>query len=169
MNLKSLCNDLAGGAALFRSLVQGVSQEEACIRPSPDSWSILEVICHLYDEEREDFRARIDFILKGAHGAIPPIDPQGWVFARNYNQRSLEEMMDAFLKERSRSLEWLRSLENPDWTLGYQAPFGFIRAGDIAASWAAHDYLHARQLVELRYQRVLTLAAPYNVRYAGEW
>ncbi len=37
------------------------------------------------------------------------------------------------------------------------------------AAWVAHDTLHFRQIVELRYGRVLRLAEPYGVLYAGEW
>ena len=48
------------------------------------------------------------------------------------------------------------------------APHG-LKAGDMLSSWVAHDHLHTRQLVELRRQRVLQLAQPYDVHYAGDW
>jgi hypothetical protein len=51
----------------------------------------------------------------------------------------------------------------------YQASFGPISAGDLAASWAAHDLLHIRQLVELRRARLLALTAPHRTEYAGDW
>jgi hypothetical protein len=34
----------------IRLLVEGVSPEQAHLNPDPESWSILEVINHLYDE-----------------------------------------------------------------------------------------------------------------------
>jgi hypothetical protein len=93
----------------------------------------------------------------------------GWVTERHYNERDLEEMLASFLVERRKSLVWLNSLEAPNWQAVYPAPFGEIRAGDMLASWAAHDNLHTRQLVELRRTRLVHLTAPYDVRYAGEW
>ncbi len=37
------------------------------------------------------------------------------------------------------------------------------------SAWVDHDNLHIRQLVELRQARIVRLAEPYDVSYAGEW
>lgn len=169
MNATLLISELAAGEQIIRSLVAGITQEQAQRRPAPDSWSILEVVCHLYDEEREDFRQRLDYTLHKPGEAWPPIDPGGWVTSRAYNTRRLDEALSGFLVERQRSLDWLRSLQSPDWETGHETPFGIMKAGDILASWVAHDNLHTRQLVELRRSRLLLLVQPYDVRYAGDW
>ncbi|MRR09981.1 DinB family protein, partial [bacterium] len=98
-----------------------------------------------------------------------PIDPQAWVTGRGYNQREPAASLADFLSERSRSLDWLRSLTNPDWNQGRQAPWGLLRAGDMLASWAAHDLLHTRQLVELHWAYGLLQNTPFDARYAGDW
>jgi hypothetical protein len=36
-------------------------------------------------------------------------------------------------------------------------------------AWLAHDLLHMRQIVELRYAYHQWQAQPYRVDYAGEW
>jgi hypothetical protein len=169
MQFENLYQELSHGAEIIQSLVAGIHPEEARTRPSPDSWSVLEVVCHLYDEEREDFRQRLDIILHRPEEKWPPIDPVGWVTARSYNQRELAEMLNNFAAERRKSLVWLGSLDTPDWEAVYPASFGPIKAGDMLASWVAHDNLHTRQLVELRRSRILTITDPYTVRYAGEW
>ncbi len=169
MQSEILYQHLAHGAEVIHALIMGVTQTEACIRPEPKSWSILEVVCHLLDEEREDFRQRLDIILHRPADKWPPIDPTGWVTARQYNERSLSETLDSFLAEREKSLSWLRSLKTPDWEAEYTAPFGTVEAGDMLAAWTAHDILHTRQLVEIRYSRILSLAEPFDVRYAGDW
>ena len=160
---------LAHNAERIQLLVEGVSQEQAQWKPDTDSWSILEVVNHLYDEEREDFRVRLDYILHRPGEDPPPIDPSGWVTQRRYNQRSLTQSLADFLVERRDSLVWLDSLENPDWEAGYEAPWGTIRAGDMFAAWVAHDQLHMRQFIELQRAYLLQLAGAYDVRYAGEW
>ena len=169
MNLPFFISQLVENAARIEALVAGVSQGDAVWKPDPDNWSILEVVNHLYDEERLDFRVRLNIILNHPEKSWPPIDPQGWVTERNYNKREIGASIAAFRKERDASLEWLHSLKNPDWDKAYQAPFGVIRAGDMFVAWVTHDHLHMRQLVEL--QRALTEreAAPYQLRYAGEW
>ena len=47
--------------------------------------------------------------------------------------------------------------------------FGGLSAGDLLASWVAHDFLHLRQLARLQFQYASLLAEPYSTRYAGEW
>lgn len=153
----------------IRSLLQGVPTEQARWKPDPDSWSILEVVNHLLDEEREDFRVRLDIILHEPDRKMPPIDPEGWVMERRYNDRNLDESLKKFLSERQASLGWLEKIGEPDWQASYQMPFGPIRAGDMFASWVAHDLLHLRQLVELHRAYMLELVAPFEVGYAGPW
>ena len=169
MQAESLFLELASGAESIHQLLTGISPDDARCKPSADSWSMLEVVCHLYDEEREDFRQRLDIILHRPGDACPPIDPAGWVSARRYNERDMPEMLELFLSERRQSLEWLRGLTSPRWEAEYTTRFGVMKAGDMLSSWVAHDHLHMRQLVELRRQRVLRLTQPYDVRYAGEW
>ena len=169
MRLEILRRELARGAETIQGLVVGVSAAEARVRPEPTAWSILEVVAHLLDEEREDFRPRLDLVLHRPHETWAPIDPPAWVTARGYNDRELGATLSAFLAERERSLAWLAGLTAPDWSREYQASFGPITAGDLAASWAAHDLLHTRQLLELRRARLLALAAPHRTGYAGDW
>jgi hypothetical protein len=169
MQVESLYQELAHSAEIIRALTLGVSQEEARFKPTPESWSILEVVCHLYDEEREDFRQRLDLILHRPEEPWPPIDPEEWVTARGYNQRNLAEMLDSFLVERDTSLAWLKSLAAPDWEAEHTNQYGSMKAGEMFASWVAHDNLHCRQLVELRRARIVYLAEPFDVGYAGEW
>jgi hypothetical protein len=169
MDLNLFIAKMANQAQAVRSLVEGVPEAQARWKPDPGSWSILEVINHLYDEEREDFRAHLDACLHETQKPWSSIDPQGWVTQRRYNQRNPEESLNKFLGERQKSIAWLRNLSDPDWEATYMAPFGPIRAGDLFAAWVAHDLLHLRQLVELHYAYTNQAVEPYILRYAGEW
>jgi len=44
-----------------------------------------------------------------------------------------------------------------------------LSAGDLLASWLAHDFLHLRQLTGLHWEYVSLLAKPYSTDYAGMW
>jgi hypothetical protein len=169
MDFEQLKQLMAENAARIRLLVQGVSEQQARWKPDPESWSVLEVINHLYDEEREDFRVRLDIILHQPDQPWPPINPDGWVQERRYNERDLDKSLSNFLEERRASLEWLESLSAPDWEASYEASFGTMRAGDMFASWVTHDQLHLRQLVELHRAWLERLVEPYDLRYGGEW
>lgn len=169
MDLDYCIKQLAEDAQRVRALVDGVDETQARWKPDPDSWSILEVTCHLLDEERYDFRVRLDITLHKADETWPGIDPAGWVTERGYNNQDLVTSLQEYLEEREFSLAWLRGLEGADWEATYEAPWGLITAGDLLASWVAHDLLHLRQLVELHWYYNEEQAAPYSTRYAGEW
>jgi hypothetical protein len=139
-------------------------------KPTPDEWSIVEVINHLYDEEREDFRLRLDLTLHQPGQPWTGIDPEGWAVERKYNERELEASLKRFLEERQRSVAWLAGLSSPDWEAGHDHPqAGELSAGDLLASWLAHDFLHLRQLAQLHWQYIGLLAEPHTTRYAGAW
>ncbi len=64
MKFTEIYQELANSTEVIRALTANLSQEESQSKPTPETWSILEVVCHLYDEEREDFREHLDFILQ---------------------------------------------------------------------------------------------------------
>jgi hypothetical protein len=169
MEFETLYQELVHSTAMIRALVAGLTAAEARLKPNPESWSVLEVVCHLYDIEREDFRPRLVAILHRPAEEWAPIDPGSWIIGRGYNQRDLAETLAGFLAEREKSLAWLKSLSTPDWEAEHVDQFGSMKAGEMFTSWVAHDNLHLRQLVELRHARIVSLAAPFDVGYAGEW
>ena len=122
MDAGKLTRELELGVGMVTALLDGVSVAEARFKPTPETWSILEVLCHLYDEEREDFRQRLDILLHHPADPWPPIRPAEWVTERDYNSRDFEEMRRNWLEERQKSLDWLRGLENPDWEQSATAP-----------------------------------------------
>src|SRR5919109_1395132 len=129
MEFSTLYQELQNSTEMIRALLSGITQEEAQVKPHPESWSILEVICHLYDEEREDFREHVDFILHRQHEEWHQIDPQAWVTQRNYNEQDFVEMQRKFFAERRHSLEWLMEMSNADWDTVYTSQYGSTTAG----------------------------------------
>ncbi len=169
MQFEALYQELVHSTEMIRALLNGISQENARIKPDRESWSILEVICHLYDEEREDFREHLDFILHRQNENWHIIDPEGWVGKRAYNEQNIEEMKDKFFEERKISVTWLNEHNKMDLGIKYKSKWDNLAAGDMFAAWVAHDNLHIRQLVELRRLGIERIAKPYAIEYAGEW
>jgi hypothetical protein len=164
-----LRESLTRSGAALRAVATGVTPEEARWRPAAEDWSVLEVVNHLWDEEREDFRTRLDITLRAGDERWPGIHPSRWVLERKYNERDIAESLAGFLAERELSIKWLDSLQDADAARTYTESDRSMTAGDLMASWAAHDLLHLRQLTELRYAWLLDKAAPYGPGYAGEW
>jgi hypothetical protein len=169
MEYKLLYQELVNSTEMIRAFLAGIDKETARMKPSKATWSILEVTCHLYDEEREDFREHLDFILHRQHEEWHSIAPQAWVKLRKYNEQDFGKMKANFFRERAKSLTWLKGLKNADWNITYKSKVGSMRAGDMFASWVAHDNLHIRQLVELRRSFIERITKPYDIQYAGDW
>ncbi len=169
MEFNNFYQELQNNTEMIRALLSGVKQEAARLKPSAESWSILEVVCHLYDVEREDFREHLDFILYRQNEKWHEIDSDRLVTERRYNEQNFAEMREKFFVEREKSLAWLNGLQNPDWAKTYTTPYRTISAGEMFACWVAHDNLHIRQLVELRRLRLENITKPYKLEYAGDW
>ncbi|MCG3167096.1 MAG: hypothetical protein POELPBGB_02879 [Bacteroidia bacterium] len=169
MNQSFIIKKLEYNSQIFKSLFAGLNENEYLWKPQPDKWCLLEIACHLYDEEREDFRARLKHTLETPQEKLPSIDPVGWVISRKYMEQDFEKTVNALLSERTKSVNWLNSLENPSWNNAYHHhKFGAMSAGMFLANWLAHDYLHIRQILNLKYQ-YLKLNSNERMDYAGEW
>ena len=166
MDFNILYQELQNSTEMIRALLAGVTPQEARLKPSAESWSILEVVCHLYDEEREDFREHLDFILHRQDEAWHEMDPER---ENEYNEQNFAEMQEKFFVEREKSFAWLKGLQDPEWEKTYTTAYRTISAGEMFACWVAHDNLHIRQLVELRRMRLENITKPYNLEYAGDW
>jgi hypothetical protein len=169
MNLQTAHNQLEAQGQAILALLVGLSADDARWKPAQNSWSVLEVLSHLVDEEIHDFRAHLDHILHTPKQPWPEIDPIGWVTKRHYNEGNFEKTRIRFETEREKSLSWLLELDSPDWEATVIHSWGTLSAGDMLASWLAHDLLHLRQLVELRYLITAIASQPFQLDYAGKW
>jgi len=169
MKYATIIRELSRNKEVFKGLLSGLTEEEYSWRHQPEKWCLLEIVNHLYDEEREDFRTRTRCTLQTPGEQPPPIDPVAWVTEREYMQQDYAESLDKFLEERDRSVEWLQSLRSPNWDNSYQHPkLGTLTAKMFLSNWLAHDYLHIRQIIRLKHAYLKELTQE-SLTYAGEW
>jgi hypothetical protein len=169
MDHLKIANELLKNKDVFKELLNDLTKEEYLWKPQPDKWCLLEVVCHLYDEELEDFRARTKHVLENPTQPLPPTDPPGWVLERNYIQQNYTDTLNKFLKERDESVKWLQSLKSPKWNNEYQHPkMGPLKAKMFLVNWPAHDYLHIRQITKLKFDYLKNITGE-NLNYAGDW
>ena len=168
MNSINIFNTLNKNIEVFQALIQGIDNQQACWKSADNKWSVLEVVNHLYDEERDDFRLRLDLILHHPEKNWPTVDPETWAVERKYNQRNLMESLAEFISERKNSLAWLKNLSRPDWDKIYVHPkIGKLHAGDMLAAWLAHDYMHIRQIINLHLDYHNQEVQPFSIKYAA--
>ena len=112
---------------------------------------------------------RLELTLHRPGAPWPGIDPEATIRAGAHRSEPLESLLGAFLAERTSSLEWLATLDAPDWNARSTARGGALRAGDLLASWLRHDLLHLRQLLRLEKAWLEVQLPAYSGDYAGPW
>ncbi|HEV8439375.1 MAG TPA: DinB family protein [Methylomirabilota bacterium] len=165
--LREARRELARLPALLDAMVGDLEEAAARARPAAGEWSPIEILCHLRDEETEDFGARLRAVLEG-RSQFAPIDPEGWVEARRYREAELHPVLDDLRERRAASLALLESVV-PD-RLRAALPhrrLGELSGEDLLAAWVAHDRLHLRQLAGTLARLWATRWAPLKAEYAG--
>lgn len=164
-----LFDQLARHGNVFRAVFTGLTRDEVTWKPAPDKWCALEIICHLHDEEREDFRARLKHVLETPDAPMPKIDPVAWITERKYMEQDFTATLKNFLAERDKSLAWMRGLIEAPWKNAYMHPtVGPVSCELLLTNWVAHDLHHIRQFNNLRYE-YLRGHTTMPLDYAGKW
>jgi len=165
IKVREIVHQLTVNAETIRALLQRVPDGQAQWQPTPETWSLEQVMEHLYNEERLDFRQHLKEMLNDP--------PQPWgAFHQEYlSLASCRQALDRFMIERNSSIAWLETLESPDWEIKTQATFAketiTLSAGDVLVSWVDHDFAHLRQMIKLLHAWNEQKAAPYSTQYAG--
>ena len=152
---------------LLHGMVDDLDAAAARVRPVAYEWSPVEILCHLRDEEREDFGMRLRAILDGRK-EFAPIDPEGWVAARGYGQASLKQVLTEICDARGATLEFLATVapERLRASVAHRR-LGTLSGLDLLVAWVAHDRLHLAQLAGTLARLWATRWAPLKTEYAG--
>lgn len=166
---KAIIHQLDRNAPVFFGMFNSIPADVRNWRSAPEKWCALEILCHIYDEEREDFRSRLKHTLETPNEPMPPLKPAEWVSERKYIDKNYDEVLAAFIQERKNSIAWLNNLQNPNWDIFYNHPkVGPLTARLFLVNWLEHDYLHMRQLLTLKHN-YLAQSTGESLKYAGDW
>ena len=169
MDVQSIIDSLEFNEGVFRYILAPDSPLDVHWKPYPEHWNLLEITCHLLDEEVYDFRSRTEHVLEYPEMPMPAIVPALWVTRHHYAERDYMTVLNDFIRERNKSTEWLNALKNPQWENTYQHPkLGGLTARYFLTNWLAHDYLHIRQANRLRYLYLRDVAG-VDLNFAGDY
>jgi len=160
---------LAANQDVFQHLFANLSKEEIIWRPYPAHWCLLEILCHLHDNEHEDFKVRVQSVLENPSIPFISIEPSQWVAERGYINQNFEAQLTSFLQKRRDSIQWLNSLVQPAWENTYHhETYGELTARNLLVNWLAHDNLHIRQITRIKYLYLKAYSGE-DLSYAGNW
>ena len=160
---------LAENAGTIKSLVNNLSDEPARWKAASDQWSILQIIFHLLQTEDKDFRPRLEKILRNPAESWIQLEPREMRLEREDENGDFKNFLQEFLLQRENSVAWLKTIENPEFGNTHQNEQTKLSAGDLLASWLAHDFLHIKQIIRAHYDYVNHVSQPYQTDYAGKW
>ncbi|HEX8249301.1 MAG TPA: DinB family protein [Pyrinomonadaceae bacterium] len=170
MNLQFFIARLTANAKVLESLCREMTVEQSGWKQSPEKWSIRQVVYHLSRTEERDFRPRLEKTLRDKNEDWNSLVASEMRLEETSGANNLSEYLQNFLAEREKSIIWLKTLDNPVWENSHRHNEQLtLAAGDLLASWLAHDYLHIKQIVRLQYDYVNSISEPFKTDYAGKW
>jgi DinB superfamily len=159
--------ELARFPTVLDALLSDLDMTAWRTRPAPAEWAPVEIVCHLRDEEVEDFGARLRVVLEGGTSFVP-IDPERWVVERRYLEDDGPRALAIFRERRTASLGSLAAIVPAGLTARVEhRRFGGLSGLDILAAWVEHDRLHLAQLAATLARCWAARWAPMHTEYAG--
>src|SRR5262245_53444885 len=132
------------------SLIEGLASEDLSRRPTPDKWSIQELVAHLADDELVG-AYRIRMILSAPGTEIQAFDQDTWSRTGRYDRTDARLSLEMFRVLRESNLALLHALRPEEWDLfGIHAERGVESIRDIAMYYAGHDLNHFKQIEAIR-------------------
>ena len=165
--LRDARRELARLTPVLDALVGDLDEATWRARPLPDEWAPIEIVCHLRDEEVEDFGTRVRVVLDGGSRFLP-IDPERWAVERRYRDAQPLEALAALRTHRAASLDLLASAAPERLLAAVEQPhLGRLSGLDLLVAWVTHDRLHLHQLAGTLARLWATRWAPFKADYAG--
>jgi len=143
---RALLANLAGTAAAMDRLGRQIPASTWIIKPSPNEWSLVEIVCHLRDVEAEVNLPRIRKVIQESNPFIPGKDTDPWASEREYILQDCLDALHSFLAVRMELLSVLENLAPDDWQRpARHAILGPSHIQELVGIMASHDRLHIQQ------------------------
>jgi uncharacterized damage-inducible protein DinB len=127
-------------------LVKDVPAETLKLRPSPEKWSVAEILAHLTDGEIV-FAFRIRKILSESGSTISAYDQNLWEANLNYKERDPLQSVRQFGLLREMNLAVLNKLTDEQWErYGMHEERGRESLRQMVRLYAGHDVNHMKQI-----------------------
>ena len=159
---------LARTPMLLEAWLEGLTEPWLTAREGEGTWSPLEVVAHLLDNEEVDWWPRLELILE--HGESRPFTPfEREGFRQRYGDWALDRLMRRFAAVRREHLDLLEELHlrAPDLErTGMHPALGRVTVRQLIAGWVAHDLTHVAQIARVMAKRYRDAVGPWRA-YLG--
>lgn len=148
-NLEGILAVLKTTPLVVQSLTGSCSRTDWRKRPIKGEWSLLEILCHLRDLDREVNLPRFELLENSTNPFIPGVDSDRWAAERNYNEQDDSTVYADFCMSRSKLLELVGRYTDAEWQMSLRHSFfGPTTRMELAKFIAAHDRNHIHQIAQ---------------------
>ena len=134
---------------LLETLLGDLPAELLQWKPSPDRWSISEVLAHLSALEQV-YSERVRRLMAEDSPALSKYDLDGAKARKDYSHGSGAENLAPFIRSRRSTLAMLEKVPaSAGSRTGVHSELGTITLSHMLHEWASHDLGHLRQIEEL--------------------
>lgn len=135
--------------ATLARFIYGASVQQLGYRPSPDKWSIVEILAHLAEDELvTSWRYRQ--MIEHDGETLPGFDQELWARLGNYTKWNVRDALELFRLLREANLRMLDALLPEEWKRsGNHVERGKLTVRELVRHMAAHDVNHIKQIERL--------------------
>ncbi len=133
--------------AALDTILSNVSTAASKARPSAGEWSLVEILSHLYDVDKEVNIPRIKELKANPEPFFTAINTDDWADLKNYQANHLSTILPLFIQTRIALIDEILSLDAADWqkTISHTI-FGPTSVLEIIKFMAQHDRIHIQQI-----------------------
>jgi hypothetical protein len=131
------------------ALIKGKSKKQLMHRPSPDKWSVAEIMAHLADSEIA-VSWRLRQMLSNDGIAIQGYDQDSWAATFDYARRDPRQSLASFRVLRENNLALLKGVPRKLWeNHGVHQERGNESVAHFVNLVTGHDVNHLRQVEKI--------------------
>jgi uncharacterized damage-inducible protein DinB len=143
---------LAATPQTLKASLKGLSKKVLLWTPAPGKWSILEILCHMRDMEREAYIERYTRILSEDEPKLPDLNGDSFAILRAYRSQKAPEVVREWVALRRQTLQLLRKTGKVQWgRAGVHETAGRLTMEDLIRRHAVgNDEAHLRQIEAIK-------------------
>ncbi len=138
--------------AKIAETIRGLSDEQILRRPTPQEWSIHEVILHLPDSETFVYE-RLRRTIAEERPMLHAYSESVWAEKLDYRQQDYHLALALFTAQRLASAALLRQQPDETWQrVGIHSENGAMSLYEIFMAYLRHGQTHLQQIEQLKEQ-----------------
>jgi hypothetical protein len=148
---------LAATPVALKEALRGVPKKLLLFTPAPGKWSILEILCHMRDMEREAYLERYTRILAEPEPKLADVNGDALAVERDYRGQKAADILRDWMRLRRESLRLLKKAKPEQWRrAGIHESMGRLTIDELVARHAVgNDTAHLAQIDAIKRRAAL--------------